>query len=60
MVQFLQDAIISMFSPPTDIQTDYGTYFVNQHIRKLCHEWDIKYIRSSPYVLSFDMLNNFD
>jgi transposase InsO family protein len=48
-VQFLQDEIISVFGPPTEIQTDNGTHFVNRHIRELCHEWDIKHIRSSPY-----------
>jgi len=40
---------ISLYGAPEKLHTDRGTHFVNEEMKKMCREQDIKHSLSSPY-----------
>ncbi len=46
---FIYEEIICRFGPPRIIQSDRGTYFVNEVIRKLMERFRVKHSLSLPY-----------
>src|SRR5687767_3298835 len=49
VARFLYEEIICRFGAPKKIQSDQGTHFVNELIRKLTDKFRIKHSLSSPY-----------
>src|SRR5262245_60197001 len=49
VAEFIYEEIICRFGPPSVIQSDQGTHFVNQVIKELTEKFRIKHSLSSPY-----------